>query len=89
MEAINENERLKKIIEELMAQEILFLQQCFAWLEKHHQLPEGKDPSVMAESLYWMLQGTEMKLFLGQQTEPEEDFMNIYRKTITDFFSII
>lgn len=89
LEAINENEKLKKVIEELMGQEISFLEQCFEGLRKHKQLPKGKDPKQMAGCLFWMLQGAEMKLFLGQNNELEENFINGYNKTINDFFSII
>lgn len=89
LEAISENEQLKRHIEELMNQEIRFLVQCFAGLEKHGRLPAGKDPALMAECLYWMLQGTEMKLFFAPGQDLEKDFLEGYVKTINDFFKII
>jgi hypothetical protein len=89
LEAINENEKLKRIIDEVMKQEILFLEQCFAGLKKHNQLPKGKEPALLASCLFWMLQGTEMKLFFTQDNDLGEDFIRGYDKTITDFFSII
>ena len=89
LEAINENEKLKKIIEELMKEEMIFLEQCFNGLKKHNKLPKGKEPKLLAECLYWMLQGTEMKLFFTENNELGEDFIRGYNKTIADFFSII
>ncbi len=89
LEAIAENERLKGIIVEIMKLEIKFLEKCFLGLQKHGKLPKGKDPSLLAESLFWMLQGTEMMIFFVSNADQEEDFMKMYDKTISDFFKII
>jgi len=89
LEAINENEKLKSIIEQLMKQEILFLERCFTGLKKHNKLPKGKEPALLAECLFWMLQGTEMKLFFTENSDLGADFINGYHKTIDDFFNII
>lgn len=88
-EAINENEKLKEDIMDLMKQEIEFLEKCFVSLKKHKGLPNGKDPALLAESLYWMLQGAEMLMFFVKNNNLEKDFIKIYNKTIDDFFKII
>jgi AcrR family transcriptional regulator len=88
-EAINENERLKASIMELMKEEMQFLEKCFLNMKKHDTLPKGKDPLIMAESLYWMLQGTEMLMFFLKNNDSEKDFIKIYNKTIDNFFKII
>jgi AcrR family transcriptional regulator len=89
LEAINENAKLKKLVLEILKQEIVFLEKCFIGLKKHNKLPKGKDPALLAESLFWMLQGTEMLMFFVQDNEKEKDFMKMYNKTIKDFFKII
>ena len=89
LEAIAENERLKVIIAEIMKLEIEFLKKCFLGLQKHGNLPKGKDPSLLAEGLFWMLQGTEMMIFFVSSIDQEEDFIKMYDKTISDFFRII
>lgn len=89
LEAINENERLKNSIMELMKQEMKFLEKCFTGLKKYNKIPKGKDPAIMAESLFWMLQGTEMLMFFVKNNDSEKDFIKIYGKTIDDFFKII
>jgi AcrR family transcriptional regulator len=88
-EAINENEKLKKDIMDLMKQEMGFLEKCFVSLKKHKGLPKEKDPALLAESLYWMLQGAEMMMFFVKNNDSEKDFIKIYDKTISDFFKII
>jgi AcrR family transcriptional regulator len=89
LEAINENEKLKKIILELMMEEKIFLERCFTGLKKHDKSMKGKDPAMLAESLYWMLQGAEMMTFFVQNSDTEVAFLKIYNKTIDDFFKII
>ena len=89
IEAINESEKLKQTIAELIKQEIAFLENCFMDLKKHHKLPDGKDTALLAESLYWMLQGGEMMAFFMQNSDWEESAVKIYRKIINDFFKII
>jgi AcrR family transcriptional regulator len=89
LEAINENVKLKKMVLEILKQETVFLEKCFIGLKKHNKLPKGKDPALLAESLFWMLQGTEMLMFFVQDNEKEKDFMKMYNKTIKDFFKII
>jgi AcrR family transcriptional regulator len=89
LEAINENEKLKKIILELLKQETLFLEKCFISLKKHNKLPKGKDPVLMAQSLFWMLQGSEMLMFFVQMGDQVEDFIKMYNKTLDNFFKII
>ncbi len=88
-EAINENERLKNSIMELLKEEMKFLEKCFISLKKHNKIPKGKDPVVIAESLFWMLQGAEMLMFFVKDNDSEKDFIKIYNKTIDDFFKII
>lgn len=89
LEAITENERLKKIIWELMKHEMRFLEKCFSGLKKHKALPAGKNPALLAESLFWMLQGTEMLMFFVQKNDLEKDFIRMYNKTLDNFFKII
>lgn len=89
LEAIAENERLKDIIVEIMKLEKEFLEKCFLGLQKYNKLPKGKDPSLLAESLFWMLQGKEMMIFFVSSVDQEDDFIKIYDKTISDFFKII
>ena len=91
LEEIIENERLKKTIEELMSHETQFLERCFRSLKNHNQLPKGKrSGNLLAEKpSFWMLQGTEMKIFFMQNNGREEDFISMYNKTIKDFFKII
>ena len=88
-EAIAENEKLKKTIMEIWKQEATLLEKCFLGLEKHNKLPKGKDPYMLANSLFWMLQGGEMLLFFLKDNDKEENFIKIYSKTIEDFFKII
>ena len=88
-EAINENERLKNSIMELMKVEMKFLERCFISLKKHDKILKGKDPEIVAKSLFWMLQGTEMLMFFVKNNDSEKDFIKIYNKTIDDFFKII
>ena len=89
IEAINENEQLKQTITELTKQEIAFLENCFTGLKNHGKLSEGKDPALLAECLFWMLQGGEMMVFFMQNDEWEEGVIKMYSKTINDFFKII
>jgi AcrR family transcriptional regulator len=89
LEAINENEKLKKIIYDLMKQETKFLEKCFLGLKKNNKLPEGKSPALLAKGLYWMLQGAEMIIIFEHNDIQESDFINVYNKTIEDFFKII
>ncbi len=89
LEAINENEKLKKIITELLAKETLFLENCFRGLKKHNQIPRGSDPALLAKALFLMLQGAEMILFFVQNNEQMENFMKTYDETIQRFFTIL
>jgi len=89
LEAINENEKLKKIIGDMMKQEIKFLEKCFLGLKKNNKLPEGKSPALLAKGLYWMLQGAEMLILFDHNDVKEGDFIKVYNKTIEDFFKII
>jgi len=89
LEAIIENESLKKNVWKLMKHEIRFLEKCFSALKKNKTLPRGKDPALLAENLFWMLQGTEMLMFFVQKSDLEKDFMRMYNKTLEDFFKII
>ena len=89
LEAITENDKLRKVIMELLKDEKKFLEKCFLGLKKNNMLPKGKDPALLAESLFWMLQGAEMLMFFVQSNKQEENFMKMYNKTIEDFFKII
>ena len=89
LEAISENIKLRKITTELLKQEIIFLEKCFIRLKKHTNLLKGKDPAVLAESLFLMLQGTELLLFFVNNSGQEEDFIKMYNKTLDEFFKII
>jgi len=89
LEAINENEKLKKTIELLLNHEKKFLEGCFQGLKKHNQLPGGKDPVRLAKGLFWMLQGTEMILFFVQNNQYEKDIIKMYDETLDNFFKII
>jgi AcrR family transcriptional regulator len=88
LEAIEANEQLRRIIDELSKQEIKFFEKCFLGLEKHGKLPKGKDPALLAECLYYMLEGAGLVMFLIENKK-DEDFIDMYDKTINDFFKII
>ena len=89
IEAVNENEQLKKTVGELMRQEMKFLEKCFIGLKRNNKLPEGKSPALLAKGLYWMLQGAETIVFFEHNDVQEDDFIKAYNKTIEDFFKII
>ena len=88
LEAIAANEQLRVTISELSRLEIKFLERCFLGLEKHGQLPKGKDPALLAECLYYILEGAGLVMFLAENKK-DEDFVTLYDKTIDDFFKII
>lgn len=88
LEAIEANAQLRIIIDELSKQEIKFLEKCFLGLEKHGNLPKGKDPALLAECLYYMLEGAGLVMFL-LENKMDEDFIKMYDKTLTDFLKII
>lgn len=88
LEAIDANEQLRGTIKEMTRQEIKFLENCFLGLEKHGKLPKGKDPGLLAECLYYMLEGTGLVMFLVENKK-DDDFIEMYDKTINDFFKII
>lgn len=88
LEAIEANAQLRVTIREMAKLEIKFLEQCFVGLKKHDALPGGKDPALLAECLYYMLEGAGLVMFLIEYKK-DEDFMEMYDKTITDFFNII
>ncbi|HEY8782459.1 MAG TPA: TetR/AcrR family transcriptional regulator [Mucilaginibacter sp.] len=88
-EAINENEQIKQTITALSKFELTFLEDCFIGLKNHNNLPDGKDTALLAECLYWMLQGGEMMVFFIQNDEWEEAVIKMYQKIINDFFKII
>ena len=88
LEAIDANEQLRGTIKEMTKQEIKFLENCFLGLKKHSKLPKGKDPALLAECLYYMLEGAGLVMFLIENKK-DEDFIEMYDKTINDFFKII
>lgn len=88
LEAIAANEQLRVTISALAKLEIKFLEKCFLALEKHGKLPKGKNPEVLAECLYYMLEGAGLVMFLVENKK-DEDFIGMYDKTINDFFKII
>jgi AcrR family transcriptional regulator len=88
LEAIAANEQLRVTISELSKLEIKFLERCFLGLDKHGQLPKGKDPALLAECLYYILEGAGLVMFLAENKK-DEDFITLYDKTINDFFKII
>ncbi len=88
LEAIEANAQLRTTIGELSKQEIKFLEKCFLGLEKHGNLPKGKDPALLAECLYYMLEGAGLVMFL-LENKMDEDFIKMYDKALTDFFKII
>lgn len=88
LEAIEANAQLRITIGELSKQEIKFLEKCFLGLEKHDNLPKGKDPALLAECLYYMLEGAGLVMFL-LENKMDEDFVKMYDKALTDFFKII
>lgn len=90
IEAVNENEKLKKTVGDLMKQEMKFLEKCFLGLKNNNKLPEGKSPALLAKGLYWMLQGAETMILFEQKKDIQvNDFIKVYNKTINDFFKII
>jgi hypothetical protein len=88
LEAIAANEKLRVTIGELAKLEIKFLEKCFLGLKKHDNLPKGKDPALLAECLYYLLEGAGLVMFL-MENKKDEDFIGLYDKTIDDFFKII
>lgn len=88
LEAIAANEQLRVTVSELYKLEIKFLERCFLGLEKHGQLSKGKDPALLAECLYYILEGAGLVMFLAENKK-DEDFITLYDKTIDDFFKII
>jgi len=88
LEAIEANEQLRVTIGEMSKLEIKFLEKCFLGLQKHGKLPKGKDPVMLAECLYFMLEGAGLVMFLIED-KGDEDFIQLYDKTINDFFKII
>lgn len=88
LEAIEANEQLRVTIREMAKLEVKFLEQCFLGLEKHGTLPKGKDPALLADCLYYMLEGVGLVMFLIENKK-DEDFIELYDKTISDFFKII
>jgi AcrR family transcriptional regulator len=88
LEAIEANAQLRITIDELSKQEIKFLEKCFLGLEKHGKLSKGKDPALLAECLYYMLEGAGLVMFLVENKK-DEDFVKMYDKALTDFFKII
>src|SRR5579863_2540328 len=77
LEAIIENEKLKKIIDGLVKLELEFLESCFRGLERHHKI-KGKDPKLLAKNLLWVLQGMEMDIYFVQQNFQEGDALKLY-----------
>jgi len=88
LEAIAANENLRVTIGEMAKLEVKFLEKCFLSLEKHDQLPKGKDPALLAECLYYLLEGAGLVMFLMEK-KIDEDFIALYDKNIDDFFKII
>jgi AcrR family transcriptional regulator len=88
LEAIETNQQLRSTIGELAKQEIKFLEKCFLGLQKHEALPKGKDSALLAECLYYMLEGAGLVIFLIENKK-DEDSIEMYEKTIQDFFKII
>jgi AcrR family transcriptional regulator len=88
LEAIAANEKLRVTIGDLAKLEVKFLEKCFLGLEKHGNLPKGKDPALLAECLYYLLEGAGLVMFLIEQ-QNDEDFIALYDKKIDDFFKII
>ena len=88
LEAIAANEKLRITISNLAKLELTFLEKCFLGLEKHGNLPKGKDPALLAECLYYLLEGAGLVMFLMEK-QTDEDFIALYEKNIDDFFKII
>ena len=88
LEAIAANEKLRVTIGDLAKLEVKFLEKCFLGLEKHGNLPKGKDPALLAECLYYLLEGAGLVMFLMEKKN-DEDFIALYDKNIDDFFKII
>jgi AcrR family transcriptional regulator len=88
LEAIAANEKLRVTINDLAKLEVKFLERCFLGLEKHGNLPKGKDPALLAECLYYLLEGAGLVMFLIEK-QTDEDFIALYDKKIDDFFKII
>lgn len=88
MEAINENEQLKSIVLEISQLEIKFLEKCFLGLQAHGGLANGKDPRLLAEALYYQLEGAGLLIVMVEKWS-DAGLVRHYDKTITDFFKII
>jgi len=88
LEAIEAREQLRVTIGDLAKQEIKFLERCFLGLEKHGKLPKGKDPALLSECLYYMIEGAGLVMFMAENKR-DEDFITRYDKTLADFFKII
>jgi AcrR family transcriptional regulator len=89
IEAINESPKLVELVADLGLQEKTFLQNCFVGLKNNNKLGEGKDPAILAECLYWMLQGTEMIVFFLPEDGWVDGIEQMYHKALNDFFNII
>jgi len=88
LEAIAANEKLRITIGDLAKLEVKFLERCFLGLQKHCNLPKGKDPALLAECLYYLLEGAGLVMFLMEKKN-DEDFIALYDKNIDDFFKLI
>ncbi|MFI5151288.1 MAG: TetR/AcrR family transcriptional regulator [Bacteroidia bacterium] len=89
LEAIIENKKLKKPVDELMKQEVLFLEKCLKGMQKHGKLGKKQDPVLLGRNLYWMMQGAESMLFFMKGDAEEKDFIKVYADTLEDFFKML
>ncbi|HXC05491.1 MAG TPA: TetR/AcrR family transcriptional regulator [Bacteroidia bacterium] len=88
LEAIVENKKLKKPVDALMKQELLFLEQCMRGMQKNGKLGKKQDIALLARNLFWMMQGAEAMLFFMSGDAKEKEFIKVYADTLEDFFSM-
>jgi AcrR family transcriptional regulator len=88
LEAVEANPQLKRIIGDIANKEIDLLERCFSSLEKNGALPKGKDPRLLAEILYYTLEGAGLVMSLAEDKK-DLDFINRFDKIVGEYLKII
>lgn len=88
LEAIEAHDGLRNTIRDLSNRDIRFFEACFLSLQQHGKLPKGKVPLLMAECLYYLLEGAGLIMFLVENKK-DEDYIRMFDKTLENFFKII
>jgi AcrR family transcriptional regulator len=88
LESIEANAELKGTISAIAKTEVDFLEKCFTGLQKNGNMPKGKDPALLAQNLYYVIEGAGLVMFLTEDKR-DEDFIKLFDKTLDNFFKII